>query len=390
MLLKKRPNWFPAHLWLRLMRQRDKRKHYRRQAIRFFKSPSLAIAYTRYRAAIEQANWQLVKQRIFELIKIARRVGDKRVILDMVHALDRVGCHRESGRLWIEDLARYEDRFPNEWQGEDLSTKSVLVFLDQSAGGGLGIGYRCAPIIPKIIAVAKKVTVIVEPRLLKIFRHNFPEANIFSSGEEKKIGQIEYVISPANLLARFALKNDLPDADFRPLLSDRTKTMEMRKKYLARYGDKKPLIGICWHSSHHGKELPPLNEWHDFIHATDAVFFSLQYGNIAADIEKLGSGRVVIDESINQLVDMDDFAAQISALDGVITIMNTLVHVGGSLGVPTVVLRDDWFRRDLPFLSDRLPWYPYLRVVGKNGREWKPIFDEAYAKLKQLWIHPKL
>src|SRR6185312_13269107 len=190
MLLKKRPNWVPPHLWLRLLRLKDRKKYYRRQVVRFFKYPALAIAYARYRSAIEKADWKLVKQRVFELKDIATRVGDKRVILEIVHALDRIGCHRESGRLWIEHLAQYENRFSNEWRGEDLSKKNVLIVLDRIAGGGLGIGYRCAPIIPRVMTIAKNVSIIVEPRLLKIFHQNFPGASIFSSDKENIIGPI--------------------------------------------------------------------------------------------------------------------------------------------------------------------------------------------------------
>jgi hypothetical protein len=70
-----------------------------------------------------------------------------------------------------------------------------------------------------------------------------------------------------------------------------------------------------------------------------ATFVSLQYGDIQKDLEtlrELTGGRVIHDTEINQLVDLDGFAAQIAALDGVISISNTTIDMAGMLGVPTV------------------------------------------------------
>jgi len=41
------------------------------------------------------------------------------------------------------------------------------------------------------------------------------------------------------------------------------------------------------------------------------------------------------------------------------------------------VVRDDWFRRQWSVLSDRVPWYPSLRVIGKDGRAWRSVLEDA-------------
>ena len=58
-------------------------------------------------------------------------------------------------------------------------------------------------------------------------------------------------------------------------------------------------------------------------------------------LRELTGGRVIHDTEINQLVDLDGFAAQIAALDGVISISNTTIDMAGMLAVPTVHIRDD-------------------------------------------------
>ena len=105
MLIKKRPSWISQDLWLRLMRQRDRRKYLRRQVIRFFKHPKLAIAYFGYRRAVGEADWLQVKKRVLELSKLAVQARDRRSTIDMIAALERVGCYRESAKLWFSDAA---------------------------------------------------------------------------------------------------------------------------------------------------------------------------------------------------------------------------------------------------------------------------------------------
>jgi hypothetical protein len=258
-----------------------------------------------------------------------------------------------------------------------------MINLKRTAGDGLGVAFRCASLLPKVAALSRDTTVTVESRLVKIFQRSFPEIRFQDSVDEKTGKAFDYVVLPETLLAIFA-PNDSSNFEFHALSADRDKVMELRAKYSSAHAQKRPLIGICWYSSHHGKDLPGLNYWRDFIDRHDATFVSLQYGDVSKAVNIFRPDRIIIDPSIDQLIDMDAFVAQVSALDGVITIINTLVHVSAALSVPTVALRDDWFRRDLPVLNDTVPWYPTLRVAGKNRRDWATVFDEAFAKLNSI------
>lgn len=35
-------------------------------------------------------------------------------------------------------------------------------------------------------------------------------------------------------------------------------------------------------------------------------------------------------------------------------------------------------------MSDRVPWYPNLRALGKDGREWDAVLDESWIALRGL------
>jgi hypothetical protein len=384
MLFKKRPGWISEPRWRRLMLQRDRRKHLRRQLIRFIRSPRLARAYAEYRQAIAAADWLAVRTHVQSVAKLAVQANDQRATWEMVNAFERVGCYEECGRLWLNYIAKQPKSVPNEWRGEDLSGKSVLIDLHGTAGDGLGIGYACASFVAKIARVARRTTVIVEPRLVETYRRSFANVEILAPSERARAAPPDYVVLPAMLRAFFIRRDGSPDPDFHFLLPDRARAAELRRAYLDRSGGNRMLVGICWHSSHHGKDLPALHHWRDFIRRADAAFISLQYGDVTRDVAAMGQGRVIVDASINQLKNMEDFAAQVTALDGVITIVNTLANVGGALGVPTVVLRDDWFRRNWPVLSDRTPWYPNVRVAGKDRRDWGEVLEDAMSKLRTM------
>jgi hypothetical protein len=385
MLFKKRPSWISQHLWLRMMRKRDSNKRWRRQIIRFFKSPKLAFSYARYRKAIEAANWPEVKNRTLELRGLAVRTGDIRTIEELVLALERVGCYEESAQLWLTELSERTRISAKEWRGENLEGKTALLDFNQSSHG-LGVGYRCAHIVPEIASLAQRTILVLEPRQVPTFKRSFPNLEIVTSRGAIPDREIDYVITHTYLITVFDLKRVSALPNFQPLKTDPIKTASLRKKYLEQSGGRKPLIGLSWYSSHHGKDLPPLADWRDFLARTDATFISLQYGNISQELQALGRDKVIFDETIDQLKDMDSFAAQVAALDGLITVISTLTNVGGALNVPTVVLRDDWFRRNLPVLGDRVPWFPNMRVAGKDGRAWPPVLNESFSKLQTLIV----
>jgi len=81
-------------------------------------------------------------------------------------------------------------------------------------------------------------------------------------------------------------------------------------------------------------------------------------------------------------LDIDLFAAQIAAMDMVITIDNSTAHLAGALGVPTWVLlpfAPDW--RWLQSRPDSL-WYPTLRLFRQPQRgDWQSVLQTVQSAL---------
>ena len=110
-------------------------------------------------------------------------------------------------------------------------------------------------------------------------------------------------------------------------------------------------------------------------------FIDLQYGDTEADREwvrhHLGF-EIVHDNCIDQWTDIDGFAAQVSALDGVITVSNSTAHLAGALGVKTAVI--------LPFgpqwkwggSGETSVWYPNVSLLRRTG-DFGPVSQIKYA-----------
>ncbi|MBO11696.1 MAG: hypothetical protein CMJ68_13160 [Planctomycetaceae bacterium] len=391
MFFKKRPRWISEENWRKWLWRRDRGKQLRRQVGRYLVNPKLGSAYSAYRRAIRTRDWELVRERVQVVAALADSCGHWITVKEMISAWSQLGDYEESQRLWLNRLNRMPKTFPNEWQGEDLTGKNVLVQLHPSNRQGLSVGYRRARLMGRVIEPARRVAVNVESRLVETFRRSFPSIEMWDSTADLNGDEFDFVILPDRMMAHFLPTTIEPNKPGDFLVPDQALVKQLRKKYLAdsRCRGSKQLIGVCWHSSHFAKDSPSLEHWAGLMGRVDAGFVSLQYGDVDSHISVLGRGNIIVDEAVDQLVDMDVFAAQVAALDGVITIVNTLAHVGGALNVPTVVVRDDMLRREWPVTSDRTPWYPQVRIAGKDGRNWDEVLDEAWGKLREMTGVPR-
>lgn len=139
-------------------------------------------------------------------------------------------------------------------------------------------------------------------------------------------------------------------------------------------------IGISWHSigQRAGESRSvPLHTFAPMIKANpDIQWVSLQYGDHKAEIQRLQKKipkecQFFVDNEIDAWGDLDGMIAQISALDLVISIDNSTVHMSGSLGVPTWLLLRDVHNWRWPVSGDETYWYSNMSVKRWNTQSLK-------------------
>lgn len=153
------------------------------------------------------------------------------------------------------------------------------------------------------------------------------------------------------------------------LTADARRRDHLRRRYAAK-APGAPVIGVSWASRSLIGRLRSV-ELAELCRALPegAVVVNLQYGDSAGEIAKAQAARpdliFVTDREVDQMADLAGFAAQIMAVDRVVTIDNTTAHLCGALGHPDAHML-------LPGGSECMwywgtegsadPWYGVLRL----------------------------
>jgi hypothetical protein len=83
---------------------------------------------------------------------------------------------------------------------------------------------------------------------------------------------------------------------------------------------------------------------------------------------------LLIDHAVDQLADIDLFAAQVAAMDQVLTIDNSTAHLAGALGIPVWLMLP--FAADWRWLKDRSdsPWYSTIQIFRQPAPgDWPSV-----------------
>ncbi len=271
------------------------------------------------------------------------------------------------------------------WTGEALAGRKLVVWTEQGPGDEILL----ASMLPDVIARGPELTVACSPRLLPLLRRSFSSARFVSSEKLSQVGAQDLQASFSHLGA--VLRTSF--ADFPPtgafLKADESERAALRSKY--QDGDStRTLVGIAWHSANPtaaAQKSAPLGEWAPILKTPGTTFVNLQYGDHAGEAREAEAAfgcKIITDRSINPLKDIDGFASQVAAMDRVISVSNTTVHVAGGLGVPTSVLLPKAFGKIWYWFLERTdsPWYPRLTLHRQaQAGIWSDVIGAAARQI---------
>lgn len=278
------------------------------------------------------------------------------------------------------------------WKGESLSGKKILAWTELGPGDEI----LAATMIPDLAARGAKVLLLCSPRMAPLFERSFPEAHVFPAGNDPEdlsiLQGIDYQASVGHLGA--VLRRTFEDFPSRPKLlkADAERTAALRK----RYQDAAPghlIVGISWRSKSPRVEdakTIPLETWRPVLKAPGITFVSLQYGDTKEEVARARRDygvHLLVDGEIDPLVNLDDFAAQVAAMDLVISSSNTTVHVAGALGRPVWALVPSNHGRLWYWFLERStsPWYPSARLFRQDlDAGWQPVLAAAANEIVQF------
>jgi len=325
--------------------------------------------------SVAEENWEQAAALASEAADAAQRAGHFGLVSRAGRALEQLGEFKAAAPIrFAAERKSYNSNLPL-WNGEE--TNSCLL-IDQ-VFAHIGQQLRLARLIAAAAGRARKCIVLAEPRLVPLIRRTFPTVEVVAQADRHSAARRADLVTNAwDLAMHFANSATAIAAGFLPLKPDPALLGHFRAAYAARARARGPLIGCSWHTSNKSRSVPTLSDWKALLASLPATFVSLQYGEVLSDIEFMErSGiQVINDVSVDQLVDMDRFAAQICSLDLVVTIDNTIAHAAAALGKPTIVLTDDGASH-WPLRDDHTPWYPSAMIVRRRGRVWREAVEEA-------------
>lgn len=271
------------------------------------------------------------------------------------------------------------------WDGRHLGEQGLLVWGEQGVGDQILYGTMLAEAQRRC---GGRLIVAVDPRLVELFARSLAGTGttVVRRGAPVQAAMQCPFGSLGSLLR-------LKTADFagkgRYLRADDARREEMRLRYQRSAGTGRRLIGLSWRSGNRsigGHKSIPLQQLAPMLRQPDILWVNLQYGDGDEELTFLRQQGIEIlgDASVDSLRDMDGFAAQVAALDGVLTVSNTAVHVAGALGIPTRLLLSRgrgrlWY---WPGGGEGSLWYDSVRISRqKVPGDWATILPGLTAGL---------
>jgi Tfp pilus assembly protein PilF len=278
------------------------------------------------------------------------------------------------------------------WDGKPPGARSMLVLSEQ----GIGDQVMFASCLPDLVSgptacETSQLSIECDHRLVPLFARSFPRMRSFpkttSSDDLLAVSQAaiaEHIGSlPRFLRRRF---EDFPrTAGF--LRTDTERLAKWRSAFARLGGALK--VGISWLG---GKDFETrrrrsiaLELWEPIFKVPGVRFVNLQYGAAAADaVAAARRFGIALDDATDcdPLVDLDDFAAKMVALDLVLSVDNSTVHLAAAIGRPVWTL--------LPYAADwrwmleveTTPWYPSMRLLRcQRPDDWSELLRRVARRL---------
>lgn len=296
----------------------------------------------------------------------------------------------------LEGFELYEARWqanrlstlPSEqlWGGDTslLKDKTILLWAEQ----GLGDTLQFARYLPQLQNMAKHVVVAVPNLLLGLMRSSFPELDVVSLKELKRINyQLQAPLLSLPYLFGSTVA-DLPDQV--PYLHiDKSVSEGWREVF----GSAKNFrVGLVWGGNpahrNDARRSMSLSLFAPLLSEAGVSWHSLQKGGQEGELEEFlaASGSSIHLENLSPNLDsFEDTAAVIDLLDLVISVDTSVAHLAGALARPTWLLLP--FDADWRWMLERRdsPWYPTMRLFRQpSPGDWESVVVAVHDQLEGI------
>lgn len=259
------------------------------------------------------------------------------------------------------------------WDGQRIEG-ALLLWCEQ----GLGDEIFHVGMVDDVLRLGLWVVLEADPRLVPLFQRTWPAITVVGRGAEPPAG---IVAQSSVMRLPMLFRRKLEDFPSRPsyLIADPRRVAAYRKQF--RESARGVAVGLSWRSGNQrtgSAKSTHLDDWGALLAIEALNFYSLQYDD-GGEVDP----RLRLNPGSDVKNDIDDLAAQIAALDHVVSISGVTAHLAGALGTPGHVLLPPaplwfWFAEGAD-----CPWYPSLTLFRRaRGEAWGPAVARVGAAVR--------
>lgn len=251
-----------------------------------------------------------------------------------------------------------------------------------------------ASCLPDVMQRAGHVVIECNARLARLFARSFPLATVHGGNKDderawlRALPPADFQIVIGSLPLHFRSARSAFPVHCGYLRADAARVEFWRARLGACNGRLR--VGVAWRGgslrSRQFMRSVTLPCWLALLAQPGVDFVSLQYGDIASEIAQVRDQHGVMVRSFgDDIADINELAAAITALDLVISVDTTVVHLAGALGHPVWVLLPSAPEWRYPRSGATMPWYPSARLFRQaKPREWAPVISSVGDAVRQL------
>lgn len=269
------------------------------------------------------------------------------------------------------------------WRDEPLTGRTLLLWHEQ----GLGDMIQMARLIPVLAAAhpGSRVILRVDRPLVRLLAGLDGVAQV--AGSDQALPPADFQLSAMSLPARLAVRAERLPGNVPYLSADPALAAAMEQRLGRRDGRLR--LGLVRQSGAAGFGRPAHDRAARSLTPADvaalfdtvaADWIDLQVGGdpLAAPL----AGRL---RSPGAIGDFADTAALVSRLDALVCVDTAAAHLGGALGVPTLVLMSVAGGNLFPAGGDAMPWYPSMVLLRQRvSGDWATVWPELARRVRQL------
>jgi tetratricopeptide (TPR) repeat protein len=272
-----------------------------------------------------------------------------------------------------------------------LAGKRVLLVNEQ----GFGDQIMFLSMVPDLLAAGATVACLCEPRLLALARQSFPAVEFvraFRGEAEIDLDRFDHVV-PLGSLGRL-FRDRVEDFPGAPYLAPRP---GVTASWRERLGPprRRLRVGICWRGgadqTNGGRRSMDLATLGPLLRRDDCEFVSLQHGDVAAQLAATDQALPLPIQAFptRDLADLEQMAGLISALDLVVSVQTTAIHLAGALGQACFVMVPAVAEWRYGERGDRMPWYGSVRLFRQARPDhWGGVIAEVGVQLDRFQPAP--